>query len=79
MLSEKQKQIQNTIIYTLPVVITSIMPLVTLPIFTRILTPNDYGNLGLAMVYAIVAGGLFSGSYYTIEGKGKIHKECYKN
>ena len=27
----------------------------------------------------IVAGGLFSGSYYTIEGKGKIHKECYKN
>ncbi len=27
----------------------------------------------------IVAGGLFSGSYYSIEGKGKIHKECYVN
>jgi len=25
----------------------------------------------------IVAGGIFSGSYYDIEGKGKIHKECY--
>ena len=58
MLSEKQRQIKNTIIYTLPLVITSILPLVTLPIFTRILTPNDYGNLGLAMVYASVAGGL---------------------
>ena len=58
MLTEKQRQIKNTIIYTLPLVITSILPLVTLPIFTRILTPNDYGNLGLAMVYASVAGGL---------------------
>ena len=58
MLTEKQRQIKNTIIYTLPLIITSVLPLVTLPIFTRILTPNDYGNLGLAMVYASVTGGL---------------------
>ena len=25
----------------------------------------------------IVAGGLYSGSYYEVEKKGKIHKECY--
>ena len=60
-MTEKQRQIKNTIIYTLPLIITSVLPLVTLPIFTRILTLNDYGNLGLAMVYASVAGGPLTG------------------
>ncbi len=57
-MKDKQQQIYNTLIYLLPMVLTSILPLVTLSIFTRILTPEDYGNLGLAMIYAIFAGGL---------------------
>ena len=36
----------------------SILPFITLPIFTRILTPEDYGLLGLALVYAMFIGGL---------------------
>ena len=57
-MKDKQQQIYNTLIYLLPMVLTSILPLVTLSIFTRILTPEDYGNLGLAMIYAIFSGGL---------------------
>ena len=36
----------------------SLLPFITLPIFTRILTPEDYGLLALAMIYAIVMSGL---------------------
>jgi O-antigen/teichoic acid export membrane protein len=38
-------------------VIGGILPFITLPIFTRILTKEDYGVLALAMVYAIFVNG----------------------
>lgn len=42
----------------LPVVVSNLFPLLTLPIFTRILTPEDYGVWGLAQVYAVFVNGV---------------------
>ena len=55
---DKKRQINNTIIYLLPIGLRNILPFITLPIFTRILTPDDYGFLGLALIYAIFMSGL---------------------
>jgi O-antigen/teichoic acid export membrane protein len=54
----KEQQIKNTFIYFLPITVGSIIPLVTLPIFTRILTKEDYGVWGLAQIYAVFMSGL---------------------
>lgn len=42
----------------LPMVVGAILPLVTMPIFTRILLPEDYGAFALAQVYASFMSGL---------------------
>ena len=42
----------------LPIVFSSLLPLVSLPIFTRFLTPGDYGVWGLAQIYASFAIGI---------------------
>ena len=57
-MASKEKQIKNSLIYLLPVFIGNLIPLAMLSIFTRILTKEDYGVLGLAQVYAIFASGL---------------------
>lgn len=49
----KEQQIRNSLIYILPVAVGAAIPLITLPIFTRILTKEDYGILALAQVYAL--------------------------
>ncbi|MEN6374676.1 MAG: oligosaccharide flippase family protein [Smithella sp.] len=57
-MTSKEKQIKNGFIYLLPVIVGNLIPLLTLPIFTRILTPADYGVWALAQVYAIFVNGL---------------------
>lgn len=57
-MTSKKKQIKNSFIYLLPVIVGNLIPILTLPIFTRILTPADYGVWGLAQVYAIFVSGL---------------------
>ena len=57
-MSDKAKQIRNTGLYLLPVVLSNALPLVTLPIFTRLLTKEDYGVWALAQVYAIFVTGI---------------------
>ena len=57
-MSSKEKQIKNSFIYFFPVIIGSLIPILTLPIFTRILTPADYGVWALAQVYAIFMNGV---------------------
>ena len=42
----------------IPTGLSGILPFLTIPIFTRILTPEDYGVLALAMIYAIFMSGL---------------------
>ena len=54
----KEQQIKNSFIYLVPTIIGNLLPIITLPIFTRILTKEDYGILALASLYAIFASGL---------------------
>ncbi len=56
-MSSKEQQIKNSFIYLLPIIFDNVAPFLTLPFFTRILTPQDYGVLALAQVYAIFANG----------------------
>jgi O-antigen/teichoic acid export membrane protein len=57
-MKSKEKQIKNSFIYLLPVIVGSLIPILTLPIFTRILTKEDYGIWALAQVYAIFVNGI---------------------
>ena len=54
----KEKQIRNSFIYLMEMSVVVLLPLITIPIFTRILTPKDYGVLALATIYAIFMSGL---------------------
>ena len=56
----KERQIRNSLIYLVPVVLGNLIALVTLPLFTRTgaLTTEDYGALALATAYAAVVSGL---------------------
>lgn len=57
-MTSKEKQVKNSLIYLVPVIVGNMLPLLTLPIFTRILTKEDYGIWGLAQVYAIFVNGV---------------------
>jgi len=50
----KQKQINNSVRYMAVMGLSSLTPLITLPIFTRILTKEDFGILVLAEIYAVL-------------------------
>jgi len=52
------QQIKNSFIYLIPMFVINILPLLTLSIFTRILTPIDYGLYALAQVYGTFAAGM---------------------
>jgi len=54
----KEQQMKNGFIYLVPTVIGNLLPLITLPIFTRILTKEDYGIFALASIYAVFMSGL---------------------
>jgi O-antigen/teichoic acid export membrane protein len=53
-----ERQIADSGLYLVPVIIGNLVPLVTLPIFTRILSPAEYGTWALATVYAVFLTGL---------------------
>jgi O-antigen/teichoic acid export membrane protein len=57
-MTDKEKQIKNSLIYLLPVITSNLLPFLTLPIFTRILTIEDYGVFALSQVYALFVNGL---------------------
>lgn len=54
----KEKQIQNSLLYILPSIVNGFLPILTLPIFTRVLTIRDYGVYALAEIYAIFVSGI---------------------
>jgi O-antigen/teichoic acid export membrane protein len=56
--SSKELQIRNSFIYLIPVGVGNLIPLITLPIFTRILTKEDYGVFALSQIYAIFVSGI---------------------
>ena len=55
---DTRQQIRDSLLYMLPLVVNNLIPFLTLPIFTRILTTEDYGVLALAQVYAVFVSGL---------------------
>lgn len=57
-MSAKEKQIVNTSLYIIPVIVGNLLPILTLPLFTRILTVEDYGIFALSQVYAIFVNGI---------------------
>ncbi len=57
-MSNKPQQITNSGLYLLPIMIGNLVPLVTLPIFTRLLSAEDFGAWALANAYAVVVGGV---------------------
>lgn len=57
-MSEKTRQVKNAFLYLVPVAVGNLVPLATLPVFTRILSREDYGLWALAQVYAVFAAGL---------------------
>jgi len=57
-MTSKERQIKNSFIYLLPVIVGNLIPILTLPIFTRILTKEDYGVYALSQVYAIFVNGV---------------------
>jgi len=56
----KEQQIKNSFIYFMSVIAITAMPFITLPIFTRILSREDYGVLALSQIYAIFLTGLLN-------------------
>lgn len=59
-MTDKKIQIKNSFIYFIPIFVGTLATLVTLPVFTRILTKEDYGVLALAQVYAVFMSGLIN-------------------
>jgi O-antigen/teichoic acid export membrane protein len=57
-MTDKQQQIRNSIYYFLPLIVSSLIPIIVLPIFTRILSKEDYGAFALAGVYAVFVCGI---------------------
>ena len=57
-ISDKEKQLKNSFIYLILQGINSVLPIIAISIFTRILTREDYGVLALVQAYAIFASGL---------------------
>ena len=55
---DSQKQIKNASLYMIPVVVGNAIPILTLPIFTRILTVDEYGVYALTLAYALFVTGI---------------------
>ena len=52
------KSSKNLFIYLIPSLVSAVIPIVTLPIFTRILTVEDYGIYALGIVYGTFVSGI---------------------
>lgn len=56
--ASKDKQVRNMFVYLIPVAVGNLIPLLTFPILTRVLTKEDFGLWALAQIYALVVSGL---------------------
>jgi O-antigen/teichoic acid export membrane protein len=52
------KKIKNTTIYLIPSLVGAILPIISLPLFTRVLTMEEYGALALCQTYSIFINGI---------------------
>ena len=49
---------RDTLVYSAPVVVSTIVPILTIPIVTRILSPNEFGLWGLSNAFGLFVTGL---------------------
>lgn len=61
----KKKQMRDGLLYFVPVAISGLIPLITLPLFTRFLSPDDYGALALAQIWALLFSGVAQFGLYS--------------
>lgn len=57
-MSDSQKQMQNASLYMIAVILGNVIPILTFPIYTRILTVEEYGVYALSLVYALFVIGI---------------------
>ena len=84
-MTTQEHQVKNTFIYILQVIVLNVVPLVTLPIFTRILSKEDFGALALAQVYAVFVSGLanfglpisYDRNFFQYRERGKASELLY--
>jgi O-antigen/teichoic acid export membrane protein len=57
-IANEEQQIKNSFVYIVSIVIVSLVPVVALPIFTRMLSKEDFGVLALAQIYAVFMSGI---------------------
>lgn len=55
---DNARQVQSSFVYLMPAVVAAAATFVTLPIFTRILSTEEYGALALATAYGTFASGI---------------------
>jgi O-antigen/teichoic acid export membrane protein len=72
-MTNKEQQIKNSFIYLMPVIVGTLIPIISLPIFTRILTKEDYGILALAHIYAIFLVGISNLGLINIYNRNFFH------
>jgi len=53
----KQQQVRNAGIYMFPTIVSIILPIISLPIILRYLTPTEYGAYALSLAFASVVVG----------------------
>ena len=84
---DKNTQIRNSFSYLLPVILKSLLPLMAIPVFTRILTKEEFGILALAQVYAIFMAGIanlgltsaFDRNFFKYRGTSESSAVFYTN
>ncbi len=55
---QRNLQLKNSLYYLLPSAVTAILPVISLPLFTRVLSTHDFGLVALCQAYAIFINGL---------------------
>lgn len=54
----KVQSFKNGLLYIVPFLVGSVLPIITLPIFTRFLSVEDYGVYALTIVYGVFVSGI---------------------
>jgi O-antigen/teichoic acid export membrane protein len=58
MSTDKVQSFKNGLLYIVPFLVGSVLPIITLPVFTRFLSVEDYGIYALTIVYGVFVSGI---------------------
>jgi len=57
-IEEWRNQVRNIVVYLGPSIVSVLLPILSIPIYTALLTPEDFGSLAICAIFAIVVGGI---------------------